>query len=102
MLTRPDLGTLTLYVDGRAIAARQGDSIAAAMLANGLTITRTTPVTGAARGPYCMMGACFDCLAIVDGTPSIQTCMTEVRDGMHIERQDGARGLAVGAGVIEA
>ena len=97
MLTRPDLGTITLHVDGRTINARPGDSIAAALLANGLTITRITPVTGAPRGPYCMMGACFDCLAIVDGTPSIQTCMTEVRDGMRIQRQDGARGLAIGA-----
>jgi hypothetical protein len=33
----------------------------------------------------------------VDGRPSVQTCMTEVRDGMRVERQDGARGLAVGA-----
>jgi hypothetical protein len=42
-----------------------------------------------------MMGACFDCLAVVDGRPSVQTCMTPVRDGMRIERQDGARGLAI-------
>jgi predicted molibdopterin-dependent oxidoreductase YjgC len=107
MLTRPDndtlpnsgslpkSDTLTVYFAGRAIAARAGDSIAAALLADGITVTRHTPVSGAARGPYCMMGACFDCLAVVDGRPSVQTCMTEVRDGMRIDRQDGARGLAI-------
>jgi len=93
----PETGTLTVYCDGRAIAARPGDSVAATLLAGGVTVTRQTPVTGAARGPYCMMGACFDCLAVVDGRPSVQTCMTPVRDGMRIERQDGARGLAIEA-----
>jgi D-hydroxyproline dehydrogenase subunit gamma len=93
--TLPETGNLTVYFDGRAIAARAGDSVAAALLAGGIAVTRQTPVTGASRGPYCMMGACFDCLAVVDGRPSVQTCMTPVRDGMRIERQDGARGLAI-------
>jgi NADH dehydrogenase/NADH:ubiquinone oxidoreductase subunit G len=38
-----------------------------------------------------MMGACFECLAVVDGRPNVQTCMMAVRDGMRIERQNGAR-----------
>jgi hypothetical protein len=92
----PKGGMVTVYFEGLAIAARPNDSIAAAMLAAGVTTTRHTPVTGAVRGPYCMMGACFDCLAIVDGHPSVQTCMTQVRDGMRIELQRGARGLAIG------
>ena len=41
-----------------------------------------------------MMGACFECLAVVDGRPNVQTCMTPVRDGMRVRRQDGARTLA--------
>ena len=108
MLTRPEepvvpeTGTVTVYFDGRAITARAGDSVAAALLAGGVAVTRQSPVTGAVRGPYCMMGACFDCLAVVDGRPSVQTCMTPVRDGMRIERQDGARGLAIEASTIEA
>jgi hypothetical protein len=96
----PNSDALTVHFEGRAIAARPGDSIAAALLASGITVTRLTPVTGAARGPYCMMGACFDCLAVVDGRPSVQTCMTQVRDGMRIDRQDGARGLAIEAVVF--
>jgi len=103
MLARPEGGaastggTVTVYFEGRAIAARPGDSVAAALLAGGIAATRHTPVTGAARGPFCMMGACFDCLAVVDDRPGTQTCMTEVRDGMRIGRQDGARRLATGA-----
>lgn len=99
MFDRPPLEapTVTIHVDGQAIAARAGDSVAAAMLGAGLAITRTTPVRGVPRGPYCMMGACFDCLAVIDGEASRQACMVEVRDGMRVERQSGARNLADGA-----
>lgn len=95
MLTRPDAGSLTFTFDGQPVRAHAGDSIAAALLAAGVPVTRATPVSGAPRGPYCMMGACFECLAVVDGKPSTQTCMTEVKAGMRVERQQGARGLGV-------
>jgi hypothetical protein len=94
MLTRPGRDDLTIWFDDRPIPARTGDSIAVALLAAGINTTRTTPVSGAPRGPYCMMGACFECLAIVDGRPNVQTCMMPVSDGMRVKRQDGARALA--------
>jgi D-hydroxyproline dehydrogenase subunit gamma len=93
MLTRPAGGDLTIWFDDRPIPTRSGDSIAVALLAAGITTTRTTPVAGAPRGPYCMMGACFECLAEVDGRANVQTCMTQARDGMRLRRQDGARTL---------
>jgi hypothetical protein len=91
----PQHDSLTVYFKGRSMVARAGDSVAAALLAGGVTVTRNTPVGGAPRGPYCMMGACFECLAVVDGRPNVQTCMTDVREGMRVECQDGARGLVV-------
>jgi predicted molibdopterin-dependent oxidoreductase YjgC len=94
MLTRLGASDLTISFDDRPIPARTGDSVAVALLAAGITATRTTPVSGAPRGPYCMMGACFECLAEVDGRANVQTCMTPVRDGMQVRRQDGARTLA--------
>jgi hypothetical protein len=39
-----------------------------------------------------MMGVCFECLLVIDGEPSQQGCMVQVRPGMRIERQEGARG----------
>jgi D-hydroxyproline dehydrogenase subunit gamma len=94
MFTRTDATSLTIYVDGAPLTAREGDSVAAALLSHGIHTTRQTPVSGAPRGPYCMMGACFECLAVVDGLPSVQTCLTQVQDGMRIERQVGARSLS--------
>jgi predicted molibdopterin-dependent oxidoreductase YjgC len=93
MLTRPADGDLTIWFDDRPIRVRAGDSIAVALLSAGITTTRTTPVSGAPRGPYCLMGACFECLAVVDGRANVQTCMTPVRDGMRVRRQQGARDL---------
>lgn len=94
MFTRSSPGSLTIHFEGRALPARDGDSIAAALLANNIIVMRTTTLSGAPRGAYCMMGACFECLAKVDGRTGVQTCMMPVRDGMRIERQDGARELS--------
>jgi NADH dehydrogenase/NADH:ubiquinone oxidoreductase subunit G len=35
------------------------------------------------------MGVCFDCLVVVDDVPNTRACMTWVRDGMRVERQEG-------------
>ncbi len=83
--------TLTLSVDGRPIRARIGDTMAAAMLAAGIEHCRTTAVSGAPRAPYCLMGVCFECLVMIDGVGSRQSCLVPVRDGMKVETQQGKR-----------
>lgn len=82
---------VAITVDGRPVAARAGDTVAAALLAAGIRHCRTTPVSGAPRAPYCLMGVCFDCLVTVDGVGSRQGCLIPVRDGMKIETQVGCR-----------
>ena len=77
-------------IDGRPFVARAGDTVATALLAAGVTMFRTTPGRGAARGPYCLMGVCFECLVEIDGEPNRQACMTPVEPGMRIGVQHGA------------
>jgi predicted molibdopterin-dependent oxidoreductase YjgC len=89
---------LTLLVDGRAVTAAPGDSVAAALLAAGVSAFRHTARSGSARGPFCGMGVCFDCLVTVDGTPNRQACLVPVREGMRIETGGGAPALPGGAG----
>ena len=84
---------VTLTVDGRAIEARQGDTVAAALLAAGIVAFRQTPVSGASRGPLCHMGVCFECLVAIDGAGSRQACLTPVSEGMAVETQRGRRVL---------
>lgn len=89
----PDDGraSVTIHLDGEPVTAREGDTVAAAVLIAGAGHTRTTPVTGKPRLPYCMMGLCFDCLMEIDGVPNRQACQVLVRDGMQVQRQQGAR-----------
>ena len=77
--------TVTILVDGTRLIARTGDSVAAALLGAGLRATRATAISGAPRGPFCMMGACFDCVVTVDGERNVQSCRARVAEGMRIE-----------------
>ena len=76
--------------EGEIISARPGDSVAAALLAAGKLAVRTTPVGDKPRGPFCMMGVCFDCLMEIDGTPNRQACQVPVQGGIKVRRQKGA------------
>jgi predicted molibdopterin-dependent oxidoreductase YjgC len=85
---------VTITVDDRPCRARAGDSVAAALLAEGFVACRTAPVSGAPRGPFCMMGVCFECLVEIDGRASRQACQVRVADGMRITLGHGRRALA--------
>ena len=76
--------------DDRELVGRRDNAVAAALLAAGVAICRTTPVSGAPRGPYCMMGVCFDCRVTIDGAGNRQGCLVPLVQGMRIETQAGA------------
>src|SRR4051812_29861557 len=79
----PASGEIRFSYEGREIVARPGDSVAAALLAAGETSLRATPVSGAPRAPYCMMGVCFDCLMDIDGVGNRQACLTPATAGLQ-------------------
>jgi predicted molibdopterin-dependent oxidoreductase YjgC len=79
---------VTVSLDGRAVTAYEGETVATMLFAEGIVATRTT-VDGAPRGVFCGMGVCFDCLVIVDGIPNTRACMTPVAHGMVVRRQQG-------------
>jgi D-hydroxyproline dehydrogenase subunit gamma len=82
--------TVTVVVDGASVRVPASFTAAAVALLHG-GVSRTTPVSGSPRAPYCMMGVCFDCLMEIDGTPNRQACLVPVAEGMRINRQRGAR-----------
>ncbi len=91
----PHLGALAptemvrITIDGDALDARAGEPVAAALLAHGRRICRTTIKTGEPRGVFCAVGLCTDCLMQIDGVPGIRACVTPVRAGMRVRTQDG-------------
>ena len=74
---------------GTELMLCEGANLAAELLASGITPFRHTLKSGAPRNPFCMMGACFDCLVEIDGIIQ-QACMIEVRKDMVVERPHGA------------
>ncbi|MCW2307714.1 (2Fe-2S)-binding protein [Rhodobium gokarnense] len=80
------------FFEGRPVPFREGDSVASALMAAGIATFRATPVTGAARAPYCLMGVCYDCLVRIDGADNQRACMTPCGEGLRVERQAGVAG----------
>ena len=75
--------TITIYINDQPFSANDGDSVAAILLKQGITAVHAAP-DGAARGPYCMMGACFDCMITCEDGRIEQACQTYVKDGMKV------------------
>jgi D-hydroxyproline dehydrogenase subunit gamma len=75
--------TVTVVLDGAAIDLPAGMMLAAALLARGRAATGRSLHLSAPRGPFCLMGSCFECVAEVDGRPQ-RTCRLVVRAGMRI------------------
>ena len=86
-------GDVRFSYEGREIVAHAGDTVATALLAAGEIGLRATPISGAERAPYCMMGVCFECMVEIDGVGNRQACLTRVAAGMQVRRHRGARGV---------
>jgi predicted molibdopterin-dependent oxidoreductase YjgC len=82
---------IRITIDGRSVEARIGDTVAAALLANDVVACRVSAVSLSPRGPYCLMGVCFECLVTIDGVGNRQGCLIEARDGMAVQTQSQLR-----------
>jgi thioredoxin reductase len=80
---RPTGQEINIRFEGQTIKALEGETIAAALSAAGIVAFRRT-ASGAPRGLYCGMGACFDCVVTVDGRIGRRACLEKVADGMAI------------------
>lgn len=76
--------------DDVTLSLPEGENLAAALLAAGYSTFRVTPVSGSPRGPFCMMGACFDCLVEIGGA-TVQACMSRVEAGTVISLAHGRK-----------
>lgn len=75
---------VTVYFNGRAIPAFEGDTIAAALVASGVRVFRNSHKRGEPRGIFCANGHCTDCAMQVEGVENTKICITFVREGMQI------------------
>lgn len=85
-------GQVIVELDEVEVSVPAGVSVAAALLLLDRIPTRHSAVTGAARAPFCMMGACFECLVEIDGVSNQRACQRQVEAGMRLRRQLHAGG----------
>lgn len=74
---------IALTVNGRAMQARDGATVAAALLDADVTAFRTS-VTGEPRAPLCGMGICHECRVTIDGVPHRRACLVIAANGMDV------------------
>ncbi len=84
-----EVPVVEITVDGRSVQAREGEMIAAALMAAGIRIFHYSTHRKEPRGVFCAVGRCTDCVMIVDGVPNVRTCVTPVRAGMVVSTQQG-------------
>ncbi len=80
---------ITFYFEGEPLRAYEGETIAAALHAAGVRVLRFSPRRHRPRGFFCAIGKCSACLMIVDGKSNVRSCITLLRDGMQVARQEG-------------
>ncbi|MEV6769414.1 (2Fe-2S)-binding protein [Nocardia sp. NPDC051030] len=77
---------LSVVIDGTEVQGVHGQTLASVLLANDRPHWRTAP-NGTARGVFCGIGICFDCVATVNGVPDIRLCRRPARDGDTVTTQ---------------
>ena len=87
LFVRPDR-PLRFRFEGREYSGLEGDSIASALLANGLWLLSRSFKYHRPRGPLSMAGLEADTLVEVNGEPNVAADLEALREGMEIRGQN--------------
>ena len=77
-------------LDGSPLVVKPGQSLAAALIAAGHRSWRTSTRGDGperARGLFCGIGVCFDCLVTVNGRPDQRACLVVPKAGDQVRTQ---------------
>ncbi|MFC7395342.1 (2Fe-2S)-binding protein [Scopulibacillus cellulosilyticus] len=94
ILNHPVLGEnrkeeITIFLNGKPLKARKGQTVAAALMANGIKKFGITRKLQQARGLFCANGRCCSCFMSVNGLDHVLACMTLAEEGMNIQLNEG-------------
>ncbi len=79
---------ITIEHDGKRYPAYEGEPLAAALMASGVTVLGRSSKYHRPRGASCGTGDCGNCLVQVDGMPNRCACTTPCHDEMVSESQN--------------
>lgn len=83
ILSLPARQPLNFFWNGANLTAYSGETIAAALIANGIHIFNHHPKDHAPQGVFCANGQCAQCMVMVDGRPE-KACITPVQPGQTV------------------
>lgn len=75
---------ISIYFNDQVIQAYEGDTIASAMMAQGIYTLRNHEESGAGRGIYCNIGHCYECRVQTNKKKIVRACITPIYEGMEI------------------
>lgn len=78
---------VTIYYGDKAVEAYSTETIAAALIAAGISTFSHSIHTHKPMGLFCGIGNCSSCLMRVDGEDNVRICITKCREGMIVEPQ---------------
>jgi NADPH-dependent 2,4-dienoyl-CoA reductase/sulfur reductase-like enzyme/ferredoxin len=88
ILTIPERAEINFFWNGTPLKAKAGETISAALFANGIRIFGHHQKDNSPQGIFCANGQCSQCMVIVNGIP-VKSCMEVIKDGMRVESLDG-------------
>ncbi len=83
---------LEIYWQSQKLSAQAGETIAAALFANGVRVFGRHHKDGSPQGIFCANGQCAQCMVLANGKP-VKSCMELVKPGMRLEPADGLPAL---------
>lgn len=75
---------ITFQFNGQQYEAYEHETIAAALLANGIRTLRVHEDNGTPRGIYCNIGHCSECRVTVNNQANVRACLTVVEKDMVV------------------
>ncbi len=79
---------MLFYWQGKPMTALQGETIASALIANGIRIFGHHHKDGSPQGIFCANGQCAQCMVLADGRP-VKSCVELASSDMQVEPLEG-------------
>ena len=75
--------------DGKILSGFDGETIASALMRQGVFGQKLSQKQSAPRGYYCGMGLCWECAVCVDDEGVVRSCGYTLKPGLRVRTADG-------------
>lgn len=79
---------MSFYFNGVPLKAKKGQTVAAALMANGIRKFGESRKLSQPRGLFCASGRCTSCFVTINDFDHVPSCTTLIEDGMRIFSND--------------